>query len=47
MKIIKYFLQFCLIIILFLIFKVFGPKKSAIISGTIFSILGPRFRSKK
>lgn len=47
MKIIKYFLQFCLIIILFLIFKLFGPKKSAIISGTIFSILGPRFRSKK
>ena len=47
MKYIKYFLQFILIIFSFLIFKVLGPKISSYISGKIFEIIGPYFRSEK
>ncbi len=44
---IKYFLQFVIIIFLFLIFKILGLKYSTLLSGIIFQILGPLFRSKK
>ena len=47
MKYIKYFLQFILIVFSFLIFKILGPKISSYISGKIFEIIGPYFRSEK
>ena len=40
MKILKYFLQFLFVIILFLIFKIIGLKYSSKLSGNIFSFLG-------
>ena len=46
MKIIKYFIQFLVILILFLIFKVFGLKFASYLSSKIMSIVGPIFRSK-
>ena len=47
MKYIKYFFQFLLIIIFFVIFKFLGVNLSAKLSGKIFEIVGPYFRSKK
>ena len=47
MNYIKYFLQFILIVFSFLIFKILGPKISSYISGKIFEIIGPYFRSEK
>ena len=47
MKNIKYFIQFIIIIFLFLIFKILGMKISSLISGKIFQTIGPFFRSKK
>jgi len=50
MKIIKFFkylLEFLIIISSFIIFKLLGIKISSYISGKIFSIIGPFFRSKK
>ena len=47
MKYLKYFIQFLLIIILLIIFKIVGLKFSRIISSKIFSIFGPIFRSKE
>jgi len=47
MKYIKYFIQFLLTIICFLIFKILGAKHSSKICGKIFEIIGPFFRSKK
>ena len=44
---IKYFFQFLIIILLLLIFKLIGIKFSTIISGKIFEIFGPLFRSNK
>ena len=44
---IKYFFQFLIITILLLIFKLIGLKYSTIISGKIFEIFGPLFRSNK
>ena len=41
----KYFLQFLIISLLFLIFKLIGLKLSRILSGKIFKIFGPIFRS--
>ena len=46
MKLIKYFIQFLIIITLFLIFKVLGLKFSSFISSKIISFFGPFFRSK-
>ncbi len=46
MKSIKYFTQFLLISILFLIFKIFGLKLSSYISSKIIGFIGPFFRSK-
>ena len=47
MKYIKYFFQFILIIILFSLFIILGHKKSSTLSGKLFEIIGPLFRSKK
>ena len=47
MKIIKYFIEFILIIILLCIFKIIGLNLSRKISSKLFSTLGPKFRSKK
>ena len=47
MKIIKYFVQFLFVILSFILFKILGPKLSSKISGKIFEIIGPFFRSKK
>ena len=41
----KYFIQFLGIIFLFLIYKLLGLKYSTILSGKIFMIIGPMFRS--
>ena len=43
----KYFLQFLGIIFLFFIYKLLGLKYSSILSGRIFMILGPLFRSNQ
>ena len=47
MNIIKYFLQFIFIIILFILFKILRLKLSSFLGGKIFEIIGPIFRSKK
>ena len=47
MKYIRYFIQFFLIIFTFLIFKILGPNLSSKISGKIFELIGPFFRSKQ
>ena len=47
MKLIKYFLQFIIIIFFFVIFKILGYKKSSDLGAYIFSKLGHLFRSKK
>ena len=46
-KFFKYLTEFIIIISLFLIFKILGLKISSYISGKIFSLIGPFFRSKK
>jgi KDO2-lipid IV(A) lauroyltransferase len=47
MKYIKYFIQFLLTIFSFFIFKILGPNISSGISGKIFELIGPFFRSKQ
>jgi len=47
MKSLKYFFQFLIISIFFLIFKLLGHKLSINISCIIFKYIGPFFRSKK
>ena len=47
MKHFKYLIQFLLVISLFLIFKILRPKLSSYLSGKIFELIGPLFRSKK
>ena len=47
MKKIKYFFEFIIISLLFLIYKILGLKISSFISGKIFEFFGPLFRSKK
>ena len=47
MNSIKYFFQFIIIVVMLLIFKLIGLKYSTIISGKIFEIFGPLFRSNK
>jgi Kdo2-lipid IVA lauroyltransferase/acyltransferase len=46
MKSIKYFIQFLIISMLFLIFKVLGLNFASYLSGKIVSFIGPFFRSK-
>ena len=47
MKIFKYFLEFLVIILLFFVYKILGIKISSYLSGKLFTLLGPLFRSKK
>ena len=47
MKYIKYFIQFLLSVIFFLLFKILGGNFSSKLSGKIFEIIGPYFRSKQ
>ena len=47
MKIIKYFFEFIIISLLFLVYKVLGLKISSFISGKLFEFFGPLFRSKE
>ena len=47
MKYLKYFFQFCFVIILLMIFKILGLNFSRIIASKLFLIFGPFFRSKK
>ena len=47
MKSIKYFIQFLIISILFILFKALGLKLSSTFSKLIFGLLGPFFRSKQ
>ena len=44
---IKYFIQFIIVLMLFLIYKILGLKYSSLLSGKIFTIIGPLFRSNK
>ena len=46
MKSMKYFIQFLIISILFLIFKILGLSYASYISGKVVSFVGPFFRSK-
>ena len=45
-KLLKYTIEFLIIVIFFLFFKILGVKRSSYISGKIFNIIGPLFRSK-
>ena len=47
MKNLKYFLQFIIILFLFFIFKLIGLKNSTLLSGNLFKMIGPIFRSNK
>ena len=47
MKYIKYFFQFLLASICFILFKILGASISSKISGKIFELIGPFFRSKE
>ena len=47
MKQIKYFFQYIIIVLLFMIFKILGLKYSSLLSGHITKIFGPLFRSNK
>ena len=47
MKYIKYFIQFFLTILSYLIFRILGPNFSSNLSGKIFELIGPFFRSKQ
>jgi len=46
MKLIKYFIQFLIIFLLFLLFKILGLRYASDFSGKIVSFIGPLFRSK-
>ena len=47
MRYVKYFLQFIFAIISFVIFKILGARLASKISGKIFEIIGPFFRSEE
>tara|TARA_Y100000591_G_C21807821_1_gene685981 strand:- start:654 stop:1514 length:861 start_codon:yes stop_codon:yes gene_type:complete len=47
MKILKYFFQFLITILIYTVFKILGARLSSNISGIIFEKIGPLFRSKK
>jgi len=47
MNLIKYFIQFLIIIILFIIFRILGLKIASYVSSKILILIGPLFRSKK
>ena len=47
MKIIKYFIEFIIVIIFFIIFKILGFRLASKFGSKIFGLFGPFFRSKK
>ena len=47
MKYLKYFIQFLLAILSFVLFKILGPNLSSKLSGKLFEKIGPFFRSKE
>ncbi len=47
MKYLKYFFQFLIVTFCLVIFKIFGAITSSKLSGKIFELIGPFFRSKK
>ena len=47
MKIIKYFFQFIIILIFFVIFKILGKNNASNFAGKILNMIGPFFRSRK
>ncbi len=47
MRIIKYLIQFVIILFSFFLFKLIGPKFASNLSGKIFELIGPFFRSRK
>jgi Kdo2-lipid IVA lauroyltransferase/acyltransferase len=47
MKKIKYFFEFIIISLLFFVYKILGLKISSFISGKLFELFGPIFRSKQ
>jgi len=47
MNLIKYFIQFLIITILFIIFRILGLKIASYVSSKILILIGPLFRSKK
>ena len=47
MKIFKYFLQFLIVLSLFIIFKIIGLQKGSLLGGFLGRFFGPMFRSKK
>ena len=47
MKNIKYFIQYIIILVLFIFYKLLGLRYSRIVSAQIFRIFGPFFRSNK
>ena len=47
MKIIRYFFEFLIILLLFVTFKILGFKLASNFGGYIGKIIGPFFRSKK
>ena len=47
MKYLRYFLEFLFTILIFIIFKILGPKISSDFGGFIFEKIGPFFRTKE
>jgi len=47
MKIFKYFLQFIIVLSLFMTFKIIGPRNASFMGSSLAKIFGPLFRSKK
>ena len=47
MKIIKYFLQFTIVLSLFATFRIMGPRNASFMGSSLAKIFGPLFRSKK
>ncbi len=47
MKYLKYLIQFIIVVLLFIVFKILGPTQSSYLGGKLFEIIGPFFRSKK
>ncbi len=47
MKLVKYFFEYIIITVLFIIFKIIGYKNASELGEKIGKIIGPLFRSKK
>ena len=47
MKIIRYFIEFIIVIIFFAIFKIIGARQSSNLGGRIGKYFGPFFRKKE